>query len=374
MGILQKQNLNRVVVRGTNWVGDAVMTVPALKELRRLLPGAHITLATRPWAKELFAEADFLDDLLIYDRRGPWSAIKQTAEWRRGTFDLAVLFPNAFEAALIPALARVPLRIGYATDGRSSLLTNPLPVPEWRSSRHEIFYYLNIVGELERALGGPEQLADLTPDASLHISEPRQCEAKDLLRAHGVREGRSLVALCPGSINSRAKRWPAERYAALGDSMIVELDVELLLIGSPEELDVSQEVSRRMLNKPIMLTGKTSLAQVAAVLSLVDLLITNDTGPAHIASGLGRPTLVVFGPTNPLTTRPFSPVAEIVRQPPDCAPCMLRDCPIDHRCMTAISPQEVFERARLLLGRNALAPKVRRGSSTNEIESVSTIH
>src|SRR5688500_5677525 len=108
MGTLEQQNINRGVVRGTNWLGDAVTTVPAVRELRRLLPGAQITLATRPWAKELFADADFLDYLLIYDRRGPWSAFKQTSAWRRGNFDLAVLFPNAFEAALIPALARVP--------------------------------------------------------------------------------------------------------------------------------------------------------------------------------------------------------------------------------------------------------------------------
>jgi len=357
MGTLKQQNINRVVVRGTNWVGDAVMTLPALRELRRLLPGAHITLATRPWAKELFADADFLDDLLIYDRRGAWSALKHTSEWRRGHFDLAVLLPNAFEAALIPSLARVPFRIGYATDGRTRLLTNPLPVPEWRNSRHEVFYYLNIIAGLERAIVGGEQIVDRAPDASLHISEQRQSDALDLLGAQGLRAGRAMVALCPGSINSRAKRWPAERYSVLADILMNELDAEVLLIGSPEELDVSLEISTRMRNKPILMTGKTSLAQLAAVLSLVDLLVTNDTGPAHIASGLGRPTLVIFGPTNPLTTRPFSAVAEIVRHPPDCAPCMLRDCPIDHRCMTAISPEEVFERARLLLGGKILAPE-----------------
>jgi len=384
MGTFQQQNINRVVVRGTNWVGDAVMTVPALRGLRRLLPGVHITLATRPWAKELFADADFLDDLLIYDRRGPWSVAKQSVEWRRGNFDLAVLFPNAFEAALIPALAQVPFRIGYATDGRGRLLTNPVPVPEWRSSKHEIFYYLNIVAELERALVGHAQIADGPPDASLHISEPRQSEAFDLLRAHGLREGRvfhpsgaarlgtpAVVALCPGSINSRAKRWPAERYGALADSLIDELNAEVLLIGSPGELDVSREVSLRMHHEPIMMTGKTSLAQIAAVLSLVDLLVTNDTGPAHIASALGRPTLVIFGPTNPFTTRPFSPVGEIVRNPPDCAPCMLRDCPIDHRCMTAISAQDVFERARLLLGRNTLAPEEPQSLNRSEVKSFS---
>jgi len=368
MKTLKQQDIDRVVVRGTNWVGDAVMTVPALRELRRLLPDSHITLATRPWAQELFADANFLDDLLIYDRRGPWSAIKQTAEWRRGKFDLAVVFPNAFEAALIPALARVPFRIGYATDGRTKLLTNPLPIPEWRSSKHEVYYYQNIIAELERALGGAALIADSHPDASLHISAARKSEALDLLHAHGVRQRRPLVGLCPGSINSRAKRWPADRYSRLADGLIEKLNAEVLLIGSPEELDVSQEVSHGMRNKPIVLTGKTSLAQVTAILSVVDLLITNDTGPAHIASSLGRPTVVIFGPTNPLTTRPFSPTAEIVRHAPDCAPCMLRDCPIDHRCMTAIDPEDVLERAGRMLSENASALETHRDLSVDELE------
>jgi heptosyltransferase-2 len=348
------ENIKRVVVRGTNWVGDAVMTIPALRELRRLLPNAHLTLATRPWAKGLFEDADLVDDLLITNRRGLGSVVSQVAGWRKGRFDLAVIFPNAFEAALIPAIARVPFRIGYATDGRSALLTNPLPLPEWRSSKHEVFYYLNIIGELERLLGpkqtGTQTVMEREPDAFLRISERRQTEGLAMLRAFGIRHNHPLVALCPGSINSRAKRWPAERYAALADSLIEKLNAEVLLIGSPDELDVSLEVSRGMRNKLFMLTGKTDLAQIAAVLSWVDLLVTNDTGPAHLAAALGRPTLVIFGPTNPLTTRPFSSVAELVRHPPDCAPCMLRDCPIDHRCMTAISPEEVFARAHVMLG------------------------
>ena len=121
------------------------------------------------------------------------------------------------------------------------------------------------------------------------------------------------------------------------------------MVGSNAEADVSAEVRRQMRNQPVILTGQTDLSELVATLSLVDLLVTNDTGPAHIASALGRPTLVIFGPTNPLTTRPFSPFGEIVREPPDCAPCMLRDCPIDHRCMTAIAPADLFARARALL-------------------------
>jgi heptosyltransferase-2 len=157
------------------------------------------------------------------------------------------------------------------------------------------------------------------------------------------------VALCPGSINSRAKRWPAASYAALADQLTGKAGATVLLIGSGAELDVTNEVRAQMRRPPVVLTGRTTLAETVAVLSLVDLLVTNDTGPAHVAAALQRPTLVIFGPTNALTTRPFAPAAEIVRRPPDCAPCMLRDCPIDHRCMTAITPAEVFERAVALL-------------------------
>ena len=349
MPSLKPENIRRVAVRGTNWVGDAVMTVPALRELRRLFPIAHITLATRPWAGELFAGVDFLDDLLVYDRRGLGSVIAQIREWRSRRFDLAVLFQNAFEAALIPALARVPVRVGYATECRSPLLTNPLALPEWRSSKHESYYYLNIVSELERIFHGNKRaIEDYQPAGALQISAARKAAGLDFLRAQNLNIRRKMVALCPGSINSRAKRWPAARFAALGD-LLIESQTQVMLIGSPEELDVSLEVASLMRQRPLLLTGKTTLTQAVEILTAVDLLVTNDTGPAHIAAALDRPTLVIFGPTNPLTTHPFSPLAEIVRHPPDCAPCMLRDCPIDHRCMTAISPEEVFARAQGML-------------------------
>lgn len=347
-------NIERIVVRGANWVGDAVMTIPALRQIRRLFPNAHVTLATRAWAKGLFSGADFLDDLLVNEGSGLRSVVQQVRQWRKRSFDLAVLLPNSLETALVASLARVPLRIGYATDGRQSLLTHPLAVPEWRATKHEVFYYLNIVAQLEWLTNREQTFLDTQPDGSLEVSSGRKSAARDFLRAHGVGgdAARPLVALCPGSINSRAKRWPTERFAVLADRFIDELDAEVLLVGSTAEAEVSLEVARQMRQTPVVLAGKTDLAELVGVLSQVDLLVTNDTGPAHIASALSRPTIVIFGPTNPLTTRPFSPFGEIVREPPDCAPCMLRDCPIDHRCMTAISPEDIFERARALLSDN----------------------
>src|SRR6185503_10269445 len=200
---VQAESIKRVVVRGTNWVGDSVMTVPALRALRRVLPDAHITLVIRPGTKGLFSEADFINDVLVYDRKRPWSVFRQVREWKRKEFDLAVLFQNAFEAALIPFLAGVPLRLGYATESRQSLLTHPLALPEWRSSKHEVFYYLYLITALEQMLFGQSTRSESDPDASIQISEKRKTDARDLLRVYGVTEDDSVVAICPGSINSR---------------------------------------------------------------------------------------------------------------------------------------------------------------------------
>jgi heptosyltransferase-2 len=350
--------IKRVVVRGTSWVGDSIMTIPALRALRRILPDASITLAIRPGTKGIFSEVDFIDDVLVYDRRNVLSVFGQVREWKRRQFDLAVLFQNAFEAALIPFLAGVPIRLGYATESRQAMLTHPLPLPDWRSSKHEVFYYLYLITALEQSLFRTSTMCEAEPDISLSISESRKAEASELLRSSGVTEEKSVIAICPGSINSRAKRWPAESYAALADRLI-EDSRQVVLIGSKDETDVTNEVTSRMRHQPVVLTGKTTLDQITAVMGLADLVVTNDTGPAHMASALGCSTIVIFGPTNPLTTRPFSPKAEMIRHPPDCAPCMLRDCPIDHRCMTAITVDEVFERSHALLKRGSFAKTVR---------------
>ena len=369
---LKPEGIKRVVVRGANWVGDAVMTVPALRELRRVLPGARVTLATRPWAEGVFAGADFVDELLLIERGGLASHLRQIRGWRARRFDLALLFPNAFQPALVAFAARVPIRLGYSTDGRRPLLTHALETPAWRKSRHEVFYYLNLVAELERLLTGSTSVETREPQLALPLSPERTEAARALLRQSGVdflpaglssinvggppptnpvspSPARPLVALCPGSTNSRAKRWPVEYFAALADRLVEEAGARVLLVGAREELDVTRAVVERMRRTPVVLTGRTSLDETAAVLGLVDLLVTNDTGPAHLAAALGRPVLVIFGPTDPTTTRPFSDLAEVVRRPPDCAPCMLRDCPIDHRCMTAVAPGEVYERAAAVL-------------------------
>ena len=335
-------------MRAPTWVGDAVMSLPALRALRQLLPGSNITVAGAPGTVDIFSEADFVDAVLI-NEAGFFPSVKQL---RRGKFDLALLFQNAFGAALTAFAARVPFRIGYDTDRRGILLTTAIAVPDWKNERHESFYYLNIVSELQQLVERSATATAETPTSQLAVSDKRREAAQKLLEENGVVPGKPVALLCPGSVNSRAKRWLAERYAELSDRL-TDAGMNVVLIGSPAEEEVSRQVGARTQHVPIVLTGKTSVAEVVGLISLANLLITNDTGPAHIGAAVGTPTLVIFGPTNPLTTYPLGPNAAMIREPPDCAPCMLRDCPIDHRCMTAISVAQVFERGMAMARQTA---------------------
>lgn len=347
MSSARLNQISSIVVRAPNWVGDAVMSVAALRELRRLFPNSHITVVSKPGTADVFAGANYIDDVLVYKRAGLRSFFDQVHAWKQREFDLALLFQNAFEAAAISLMARVPLRVGYATERRALLLTHAVPVPEWKNERHEIFYYLNLVAELERRLTGTSHEPS-APDFGILVSDNQKKAARRLLIERNADVSKPLVLLCPGSVNSRAKRWPAERYAALADQF-ADTGATVALIGAPSELDVSEAVSGMAQRPPLILTGQTSVSEVVTLISIADVLITNDTGPAHIGAAVGTPTLVIFGPTNPLTTRPFGPAGEILRQPPACAPCMLRDCPIDHRCLTAIAPEEVFDGAQKIM-------------------------
>ncbi|MEP6848847.1 MAG: lipopolysaccharide heptosyltransferase II, partial [Acidobacteriota bacterium] len=323
----------RIVIQGTNWIGDAVISIAALREVRRVFPEAYIALHTRSWAEGIFLDAEFLDEISTYEHTG-----SKLTNWfvrgrklRRGHFDLAVLFPNSFESALMMKWAGIPRRFGYATDARSSLLTDAVPVPEWKSSRHEVFFFLNLVEQVEKALrkSGPSEKSE--PKLELTVSAGRRERARDILRAAGADLKKPTIALGVGSTNSRAKRWPAADFASLTDSLRTQLGANVVLLGSKNEGDVAASVAGLAKQPPIILTGKTNLEEATAILSEIDLFISNDMGLAHIAPAVGTKTLVIFGPTDPVTTAPFSPLAHVIREPVECSPCMLRDCPIDHR-------------------------------------------
>ncbi|MEO6051821.1 MAG: lipopolysaccharide heptosyltransferase II [Pyrinomonadaceae bacterium] len=335
----------KILVRGTNWIGDAVMSIPALRELRRIFPDAQITLHIRSSAEGLFRDAAFFDELVMFDKnRWKIKDVYDNSQFLRDDgFDLAVLLPNSFESALTSFLTRIPRRIGYNKDVRGLLLTDPIAVPEWKNRKHEVFYYLHLIAETERRLLGRDTVSAAFPDTTLEIPAERKLDARKQLADFGVNPGKKTIALGVGSTNSMAKRWPAEYYARLGDRLQTEIDANVILVGSKEDRKVAGEVAGFSRTPTINLTGKTDLAEIVAILSEVDLLISNDMGLAHIAPAVGTKTIAIFGPTNPETTRPFSENAEIIRKDVECSPCMLRACPIDHRCMTWISVDQVFD-------------------------------
>jgi len=333
----------KILVRSANWIGDAVMSVPALRELRRAFPTDHITLHSRSWADGLFRDADFIDEMITYDP-AKWRVrdILDNSKFLRGDgFDAVIIFPNSFESALTAALSRIPTRIGYNKDARGLLLTDPIAVPEWKNRDHEAFYYLELVkAAIKRITGREPNFGE--PDPHLDVSQERIDRARDLLRSAGVDLSKPVIALGVGSQNSLAKRWPAENYARLAD--LLEPHASLIILGSKAEADAAARVVDLSKAKLTDLSGQTDLAAAVAVLAASDVMISNDMGLAHIAPSVGTKTFVLFGPTNPVTTRPFSENAEVITHPVDCSPCMLRECPIDHRCMTKIEPEFVFER------------------------------
>ncbi|MEQ1763484.1 MAG: lipopolysaccharide heptosyltransferase II [Pyrinomonadaceae bacterium] len=335
----------KIVVRGANWIGDAVMTIPALRRLRNIFPDAAISLHTRPWAEGVFRDADFIDEIIPIDGRGSIrSVIDQSRILREKNFDLAVFFPNSFESALVARLAHIPKRLGYSTEQRGFLLTDKLAVPPWKHEVHESKYYLNLV----ESLSSDGVSADPGyPD--LHVSDKRRSNARTDLFEAGVREGRKVVGIGAGSTNSLAKRWRATNFARVADKLSIEQDADVILLGNENEADVSRSVLDASHEKHIDLTGQTDLATAIAILSVLDLFISNDMGLAHIAAAAGTPTIVIFGPTDENTTRPLGHRVEIIREPVECSPCMLRECPIDHRCMIRISPERVFESASKML-------------------------
>lgn len=335
----------KILVRGTNWIGDAVMSVPALRELRRIFPDAWITLHTRTWADGLFCDADFLDEIVTYDP-AKWrirDVLDNSQFLKKDDYDLAIILPNSFESAMTSYLSRIPRRIGYNKDLRGLLLTDPVPVPEWKARRHEVFYYLNLVSEIEKRIIGSDTVGQTVPDISLDVSPERRNAAANVLADLADGTSGPIIALGVGSTNSRAKRWPANYYAQLANKLSTELNAAIVLIGSADDGEVAAEVATKSGVNTIDLSGKTTIAEAVALLAELDVLVANDMGLAHIAPAVGTQTVVIFGPTDPTTTRPYSDNADILSYNVECSPCMLRDCPIDHRCMTNVTVANVFD-------------------------------
>ena len=322
----------RLCVRATNWLGDAVMSLPALHAIREIFPQAHLAVIARPSVAGIYERESWVNEVIVYT--GGRRDFARRLRARR--FDAAILLQNAFDAALIAWMAGIPERIGYRRDGRGPLLTRAIAVPEpGEIPRHERFYYL----ELLRRGGLLERFPEC---GSIRLDRIDEARAAGMAQLVELGIDAPPIGISPGAAYGGAKRWPAERFVAAARLL---QPAPVVVFGAPSEAPLCESVASQIPGAR-SLAGRTSLGQFIELAAACRVFLTNDSGAMHVASALGVPTVAVFGATDDTTTGPTGPLSRVVREHAECAPCLLRECPIDHRCMTRVTPERVAAVAR----------------------------
>ena len=322
----------RIVIRAPNWLGDAVMALPAMEAVRLAMPGSLLTVAAIPSVAPIFDEQTSARPDSVVTITGKRSEAK---ELRAGGFDAILLLPNSFRAALSARRASIPERWGFAVNLRGPLLTKRVSVPGTRV--HQSTYYL----ELARGLG-------MTAEPRLPrvaVSSRTANRVAALLEPHEAGGASSpMVGFAPGAAYGHAKRWPPSRVTEVIVRLTRERGVACVLLGAPADRDAGREIESSLPAdvRAINLIGRTGLREFAGVLARCRAFVSNDSGGMHLAAAMGVPVTAIFGPTDERVTAPLGEHDVLIHQV-FCRPCMLRDCPIDHRCMKGISAASVFD-------------------------------
>jgi heptosyltransferase-2 len=334
-----------ILVRGTNWIGDAVMTIPAVTAIRHTFPESRISVLAKPWVAEVYRLCPAVDQIILFHDPGVHSGIRGkirlAGELRVRRFDAAILLQNAIEAAIVSRLAGIPIRGGYNSDARGFLLTHSVQRTKAIKEAHQIDYYVEMVKSLGCML--TQKSICLQPDRdSDSISD-------DIFRQHGIEEDRLLIGLAPGATYGPAKKWFPERFAAVADRLIDEFAAQVILFGSGEDRKSADEVQQNARHSLINLSGNTNLKEAIALMARCALFISNDSGLMHVAGALNVPLVAIFGSTNPATTSPVGNKSVVICKNVSCSPCLKEVCPTDFRCMDMVSIDDVYETARDLL-------------------------
>lgn len=346
-----KKREENILLRAPNWIGDAVMCLPAAEAVAGLWPGSPLTVLTRPHALPVFENVPGVTSLMAYENRGRHAGVRGRValamELKRRGFTRAVLFQNAFDAALVARMAAIPERTGYARDMRSPLLTRAVPVPGELKTRHQVHYYLHLAEAL-----GAEVPKDPMP--RLYVSGSESEKAGALLAGEGL-GGKALAGAAPGASFGPAKRWPPERFAEVLERLYNERGLTPLVCGGPDDRAVCDEVAARLTVPHLNLAGRTSLREFISLLPRMSVFVTNDSGPMHLAAASAVPTVAVFGSTDPVATGPLGPATAVVKGEIECSPCIERECPPGHyRCLVEVGVDEVYSAATTLMdGRGA---------------------
>jgi len=345
---LNRSDYKRILLRGVNWLGDAVMLTPAVCALRGRFPDAHISILCKRAFADVYRHSPHINEIIEYDSdRGVQNILALAGRIRRGDYDLAIVFPRSYRALLPVALGGVPERIGYAAKGRRLFLTKSLPRSNDVLTIHRVRYYAKLLEPL-----GIEEIPEST---EIHIDEESKKWAGEFLQTHRTCPGRKLVGMLCGATYGPAKQWFPERFAELARRLTEDGAAEILIVGGPAEVELAGRVEREAGVPLVNSAGKTTVLQLAALIKRCDLFISNDTGPMHVADAVGVPIAAIFGPTDPVTTSPYGKSHRIITVNADCSPCLLRACPTDHRCMTGIAVDDVEKIAREFLSTGKFA-------------------
>ena len=338
-------SVKNILIRGTNWIGDVVMTIPAIAAVRKTFPLARITILVKPWVAAIFDLCPTVDEVFIFESPGGHEGVsgklKLVRELREKRFDMAILLQNAIEAAIIARLARIPIRIGYNSDARGVLLTHSVQRTQAIRRVHQINYYL----EMLKAVGF--QIAGRA--VQLPINDEYEALGDKLLGDFGLTGGKLICGMAPGAAYGPAKKWFPERYAAVADRIIRHHHAHVLMMGSEGDRDSIDAVQGFAENRLINLAGKTNLKEAIALIAKCRLFISNDSGLMHVAGALGIPTVAVFGSTNPVTTSPVGEKSVVIYKGVHCSPCLKKICPTDFSCMDEIDIDDVYDKAHMLL-------------------------
>lgn len=326
----------RWLVRSPNPLGDACMSIPAVRALKRARPGLSVTVTCRENLAPLWESCDAVDAVIPFAKGLSPVAVGRILK-THGPFDAGLLLPNSFRSALELRLGGVRRLAGYARHQRSLLLKLAVPETEPSADRtHHVFRYLDLVAACGVPLGPIDEVLAIPP-------------APSPLRG-GERE--IHLGLCPGAEYGNAKRYPVERYAravTLLRERRPDLAIRVSIFGSPAERGIGDELAALLAEPRVNRAGQTSIAGLVEELKTCHLLATNDTGTMHLAAALGVPTVAIFGSTEPALTAPVGSVHRVVREKVDCSPCFLRECPVDYRCMLRIEPERITRELEALL-------------------------
>lgn len=336
-----------ILVRVPNWIGDAVICLPALEALHRFYPASSITVVAKPRVAPVFRHSPCVNNIIEYDDRGRHKGVlgrlRLTGEIKKERFGLAVLFQNAFDAAFLSFISGIPERIGYARDLRTPLLTRPVPITPEIKKRHQVFYYLHIIEALGAAM--PPK----PPQPQLRISGTERAWAEDLLKDNGI-AGRLLAGVAPGASYGPAKRWSCDGFAATLNSLATTRNAYPIIFGGPDDATECAAVSDRLTVAHLNLAGRHPLGESMALMARMSVFITNDSGPMHLAATLGCPTIAVFGSTDPALTGPIGPNVRVITNAIECSPCFKRECRFGHyKCLTSIGAARVVKEAEELI-------------------------